>query len=297
MPFPALSPWKWRLRKRAREAGVARHGMDQSRSFRNHLLKTLPRQDLAVLASASSPVRLTVGQVIEVAGRPITEVVFPETGFVSVVARGRQQRRIEAGFIGFEGMTGSALVLGDDRSPHESFVQVGGSAHAIPADDLRDIMRSHPQVRELFLRYVLAFMIQTQNTILANGRARIEERLARWLLMAHDRIERPEIPLTHELLSIMLGVRRPGVTDALHRLEGYRTIRARRGVITIVDRERLMEIAEASYGAPEAEYARLLGEPGHLRAPAANGLIRHVSPQPRGGTPMDERMSAPARER
>ena len=271
--------------------------MDQLKSFRNHLLRTLPRQDLAVLASAASPVRLTVGQIIESAGGPITEVVFPETGFVSVVARGRQQRRIEAGFIGFEGMTGTALVLGDDRSPHESFVQVGGSGHAIAAQDLRDIMRSHPQVRELFLRYVLAFMVQTQNTILANGRARIEERLARWLLMAHDRMERPEIPLTHELLSIMLGVRRPGVTDALHRLEGYRTIRARRGVITILDRERLMEIAEASYGPPEAEYARLLGDPGHLRSPPANSPIRHAAPQPRAGAPMEGRMGAVARER
>ena len=115
--------------------------------------------------------------------------------------------------------------------------------------------------------------------------------------MAHDRMERPEIPLTHELLSIMLGVRRPGVTDALHRLEGYRTIRARRGVITILDRERLMEIAEASYGAPEAEYERLLGDPGHLRAPAGEASVRHAVAQPRAGGMPPERQAAPARNR
>lgn len=256
--------------------------MEQPRPFRNHLLKTLPRQDLAALAAILHPVRLVAGRVFEEPGAPITQVVFPDSGFISVIASGRQDRRIEAGFIGFEGMTGLALVLGDDRSPHETFVQVAGSGHCAAADELRGVLRAHPSLRELFLRYTLAFMIQAQSTVLANGRARIEERLARWLLMAHDRMERPELPLTHELLSIMLGVRRPGVTDALHRLEGYRAIRARRGVITILDRDCLMEIADASYGSAEAEYARLLGDP--LRPANQGGVgFRGTSVGGRGG--------------
>ncbi|HWE98898.1 MAG TPA: Crp/Fnr family transcriptional regulator [Caulobacteraceae bacterium] len=238
----------------------------------------MTRPDLAALAPALHPIRLTTGRVIEEPGDPITQVVFPDSGFVSVIASGRQDRRIEAGFIGFEGMTGLALVLGDDRSPHEAFVQVAGTGHCVSADDLRELMRTHPSMREVFLRYTLAFMIQAQSTVLANGRARIEERLARWLLMAHDRMERPELPLTHELLSIMLGVRRPGVTDALHRLEGYRAIRARRGVITILDRDQLTEIADASYGAAEAEYARLLGDP--LRPSGQGGLGLRATPLP-----------------
>jgi CRP-like cAMP-binding protein len=242
--------------------------MDQSRTYRNHILKILPRADLMALSAHLQPVRLPVGKVIEEPGQPIRQVIFPDSGFISVVATGKQDRRIETGFVGFEGMTGVPVIMGDDRSPHETFVQVAGSGQCIDTADFREVMLSHPGLREVFLKFALAYMVQTAHTALANGRARIEERLARWLLMAHDRMERPELPLTHELLSIMLGVRRPGVTDALHRLEGYRTIRARRGVITILDRDRLMEIADASYGIPELEYRRLLGDPTRASGPA-----------------------------
>jgi CRP-like cAMP-binding protein len=251
--------------------------MDQSRTFRNHILRTLARSDLAALAPHLHPVRLPAGKVIEEPGKPIQAIVFLDCGFISVVARGKQDRRIETGFIGFEGMTGVPVILGDDRSPHETFVQAAGSGHCVETQDIQVLMRTHPGLREVFLRFALAYMVQTAHTALANGRARIEERLARWLLMAHDRMERPDLPLTHELLSIMLGVRRPGVTDALHRLEGYRTIRARRGVITILDRERLLEIADASYGLPELEYKRLLADPAHAHpsagANANNGRL------------------------
>ena len=98
-------------------------------------------------------------------------------------------------------------------------------------------------------------------TALANGRARMDERLARWLLMVDDRMEGSELALTHEFMSITLGVRRPGVTDALHRLEGQQLVRARRGLITIRDRAGLEEVARLSYGVPEDEYERLLGAP------------------------------------
>jgi CRP-like cAMP-binding protein len=246
--------------------------MDHSKAYRNHILKMLTRGDLAALAPNLHPIRLPVGKVLEQPGQAISQVVFPDSGFISIVALGKHERRIETGFVGFEGMTGLPIVLGDDRSPHETWVQVPGSGHCIESEDLRAAMAAHPTLRESFLRYALAYMTQTAHTALANGRARIEERLARWLLMAHDRMERPELPLTHELLSIMLGVRRPGVTDALHRLEGYRAIRARRGMITVLDRAQLLEIADASYGGPEAEYRRLLGDPSRQAIPAlANG--------------------------
>ena len=268
--------------------------MDQSRTYRNHILKILPRSDLAALAAHLHPIRLPVGKVLEQPNEPIRQIVFPDSGFISVVASGKQERRIETGFVGFEGMTGVPVIMGDDRSPHETFVQVAGAGQCVETEDLRGAMKTHPGLKEVFLRFALAYMVQTAHTALANGRARIEERLARWLLMAHDRMERPELPLTHELLSVMLGVRRPGVTDALHRLEGYRTIRARRGVITILDRDRLMEIADASYGLPEAEYRRLLGDPTRgLAAPGPNGRPAGIR---LGGSPSDARGLAGARE-
>jgi CRP-like cAMP-binding protein len=258
--------------------------MDQTRTYRNHILRTLNRTDLLALSAHLNPMRLPAGRVIEEPDQPIRQIVFPDSGFISVVATGKQDRRIETGFVGFEGMTGVPVIMGDDRSPHETFVQVAGAGHCVESETLRTLMGDHPGLRESFLRFALAYMVQTAHTALANGRARIEERLARWLLMAHDRMERPELPLTHELLSIMLGVRRPGVTDALHRLEGYRTIRARRGVITILDRHRLMEIADASYGLPELEYRRLLGDPARTtglagangRTPTAPRLGAHI---------------------
>ena len=95
---------------------------------------------------------------------------------------------------------------------------------------------------------------------MANGRAKIEERLARWLLMVQDRIDGDEAALTHDFIAIMLGVRRPGVTDAIHALEGKGLVRATRGALRIVDREGLEALAGGAYGLPEKEYRRLFGE-------------------------------------
>ncbi|MFL5518047.1 MAG: Crp/Fnr family transcriptional regulator, partial [Gemmatimonadales bacterium] len=99
---------------------------------------------------------------------------------------------------------------------------------------------------------------QTASTAYANANHSLESRLARWLLMCHDRVDGNDIPITHEFMAMMLGVRRAGVTTATHILEGNRLIRARRGVITIRDRERLEEMTDGAYGLPEAEYARLM---------------------------------------
>ncbi len=190
---------------------------------------------------------------------PIREVCFPDSGIVSVVARVGNGRSIETGLVGFEGMTGLPIVMGADRWPNETYVQMPGYGRVIDTDILRQALAASPSMSARFMRYAQVFMVLTGQTALANGRAKIDERLARWLLMASDRLERDEMPLTHEFLALMLGVRRPGVTDALHRLEGDLLIRARRGSITIRDRDGLERAANGSYGVPEAEYRRLFG--------------------------------------
>lgn len=114
-------------------------------------------------------------------------------------------------------------------------------------------------MHERFLLYAHAFLLQTGYTAMANGRAKIEERLARWLLMAHDRIDGDTLTLTHEFLSVMLGVRRPGVTHALNLLERVGLIHATRGIITVIDREGLEENSNGAYGTPESEFNRLFG--------------------------------------
>lgn len=188
----------------------------------------------------------------------IERVYFPETGIASVVAVHPDGRRIEIGIVGCEGMTGSAVVLGGDRSPHSSYVQVAGDGYSLPVATLRQAMAQSPSLRGLFLKYVQVFMVQTAHTAIANARATLVERLARWLLMAHDRVTGNVLNLTHEFLSLMMAVRRAGVTEALQSLENRKLIACGWRQITILDRKGIEKIAGHFYGTPEAEYRRLM---------------------------------------
>jgi hypothetical protein len=149
------------------------------------------------------------------------------------------------------------IVLGASRSPCEVFMQVEGHGHCIPAGDLTDAMAQSPALRDALLSYAHVYTVQASYTALANAHGKIEERLARWLLMAQDRIAHDELLLTHEFLALMLGVRRAGVTVALQHFESTGLITTGRGNIVIKDRDGLEESANGLYGAPEAEYERL----------------------------------------
>ncbi len=230
-------------------------------SVANHLLRSLPRDVFKELAPFLDRAPLVARSIVTPADSPIERVCFPEGGLISVVARSRGGGRIEAGLIGAEGMSGIAVLLADDRSPDEAYVQCPGEGLWCPVERLHALVDSQPALERTLLRYVHSFMIQTAHTALADGRARLDQRLARWLLMAHDRCQRPELPLTHELLAAMLGVRRAGVTVALNGLERMSAIRMNRGVVTIADRSMLSEVAGPWYGTPEREYRRLLGDP------------------------------------
>ena len=226
--------------------------------YSNRLLNRLSPGDLGLFEPRLERVELASHDLLEHANQPIEHAFFPESGLASVVAIGNGDRRVEVGMIGSEGVTALMVVLGDDRSPHETMVQVPGAAMRLSAPDLRGAMEASPTLRNLLLRYSQAFLIQTSHTALANGRATLEERLARWLLMSHDRIEGDELPLIHEFLALMLGVRRAGVTVALHILEGQALIRSSRGKIIVLDRKGLEEAASGLYGVPEREYERLM---------------------------------------
>jgi CRP-like cAMP-binding protein len=225
----------------------------------NRLLSRLSAADFGLLSPHLKRVDLPVRKKLEAPNKPIGSVYFPESGFASVVANGSGKRSIEVGLIGREGMTGLPIVMGTDRSTNETFIQLAGAGLCISAANLRKTMIPGSSVHQCFLLYVHAFSVQTTNTAIVNGRSNIEERLARWLLMARDRGDSDDLALTHEFLSLMLGVRRPGVTLALHLLEKQGTIQARRGTVTIIDRKALEEISNGAYGTPEAEFQRLLG--------------------------------------
>ena len=165
--------------------------------------------------------------------------------------------QLEVSVVGREGMTGTAVLLHADTSPNELFMQMAGSGWRIEAETFRAMVQQSPALLTACLRYVHVLWVQTAQTAVANGRNTIEERLARWLLMMQDRSQGTQFPLTHEFLSLMLGVHRPGVTLALHMLEGARLVKLSRRSITIVNRADLMEVAGRAYGIAEAEQARL----------------------------------------
>ena len=225
--------------------------------IRNQVLSRLSATDFGLLASHLEAVALPIPRQLERRNKAIEHVYFPDSGFASVVANGQEERSIEVGLIGREGMTGVAVVLGTDRSPHETFMQLAGDGWRLPADRLRRAQEMSATLSRQLLRYAHLFLVQTSQTALSNGRSKIDERLARWLLMAHDRADSDQLKLTHDFLATMLGVRRPGVTVALNLLERQGLIRVKRGVISLVDRKGLEELSNGAYGAPEAEARRL----------------------------------------
>jgi CRP-like cAMP-binding protein len=225
----------------------------------NTLLLSLSSPDFDLLAPHLEAVTLGLRKMLEKPDKRIEDVYFPETGFASVVAIQRGGKEVEVGLIGREGMTGLPIVLGNNRSPHATYIQAPGKGHSIPAAELRQAIQASVSLRDSLLKFVQAFGVQTTHTAICNARSKLDVRLARWLLMAQDRIQDDILPLTHEFLSLMLAVRRPGVTDALNALRERGLISYRRGEITINDRRGMARVAGDAYGTPESEYRRLIG--------------------------------------
>lgn len=218
----------------------------------NRILSSLLPADFALLEPHLRAIDLPVRMPLEARKKRIGHVYFIEAGFASVVANGSSKPSIEVGIIGREGMTGLAVVLGNDRAQHATYIQVAGKGLRITAANLRQADEKCPALHRAMLRYAHTFLLQATTTALANGRSKIEERLARWLLMAADRIDDDEMPLTHEFLGLMLGTHRPGVTIALQALEKTGLIATRRGKITILDRKTLEHNSNGTYVPSEA---------------------------------------------
>jgi hypothetical protein len=188
--------------------------------IKNRILSGLSRADFALLKPHLIPVDLPVEARLETGNSRIDYVYFLEC---------------------------LAVVLGEDRAVHDTYIQASGHGQRITAAKLRWAMDRSVRLHRSLLRCAHAFLIQTTQTALANGRSRNEERLARWLLMADDRIDRHELPLTHKFLGIMLGVQRPAVTVAMRALEEKGLISAGRGFITVIDRKGLERMSNGAY--------------------------------------------------
>lgn len=228
-------------------------------SVRNRLLATMSAGDYALLQPDLVPVELSRAEPLVEPDQPIRHSWFIDDGIASVVATTPNGHQTEVGIIGRDGVVDVATLLGADRSAHRCFIQLAGSGYRMPADALQSAFESSASLRRLLLGYAHSFMAQVAGTALANASYGIDARLARWLLMCHDRIDGDDLATTHEFLALMLNVRRAGVTVAVQALEDAGLVTARRGAITIVNRAGLERCASDSYGAPEAVFARLIG--------------------------------------
>ena len=225
----------------------------------NLLLRALSSTDFNRLSRHFTLIDLKREQVLASAGKTIEHIYFLNGGIASIVAVNADGSWTEVGIFGSEGLSGLPVLLGSDRSPHQVFMQVDGTtALRISADDFRTAVDDSPTLQGLFLRYVQTLLVQSSQSTVSNAHNTIETRLARWLLMCHDRVDGDEILLTHQFMSMMVAAQRTGVTLTLHILEGAGIIRARRGRVTVIDRERLEDLAGDVYGLAEREYIRLI---------------------------------------
>src|SRR5919202_615616 len=213
---------------------------------RNRILASLSPEDAERLRPYLEHVPLALGQVLIELLEPIDHVYFIEAGIASDMAVTGDGEEMEVGIIGPEGLVGVAAVLDMDSTSNRSFMQAPGMAQRIRVEELRRAMDESPTLRRIMHRYVHAFLAQTSQTAGCNGRHELNQRLARWLLMAQDRIG-DDLPLTHEFLGLMLGVRRSGVTVALGVLESAGIIGQRRGHVVVQDRARLEEASCLCY--------------------------------------------------
>ena len=222
--------------------------------FRNNLLTRMQPADRDRLTPHLSHINLPQKMHLVKPGEPIERCFFLESGVASVVSTTSEGKQAEIGIVGREGMVDVATVMGGFTSPLEVFIQMPGEGFAIPTGDVTTLADDSRHFRQLLLGFAHSFLIQVSHTALATVTLNLEDRLARWLLMSCDRSESSSFPMTHEFLSLMLGVRRAGVTDALNSLQAAGSISTSRGLITILDRKSLEKRAGDTYGVPEADY-------------------------------------------
>jgi CRP-like cAMP-binding protein len=234
------------------------HAVEQNDAG-NWLIQRMHPADFDLLRPHLRRVPVISGDQLAEAGSAIETVCFPESGvagFLDVLDDGR---KIAVGLLGREGFVGWPLLMGNDRWPHEVMARGrDGTALQIDASRLKKAVAVSPGLGDFLVRYASAFVTQMSRTLVSNLIHSIERRTARWLLLYHDRLDSDELTITHEELSIMLGVRRASVTEALHQLEGNGSIRGHRGKLVIRDRAALVALTCETYGQAEAEYLRLI---------------------------------------
>lgn len=224
--------------------------------YKNHVLAALPKAEIARLTPHLWPVALKVrAQLLD--GKVPGYAYFLEEGLASVVLPMKDGDTIEVGVIGKEGVVGLPVLLGAGRMPGETFIQVEASGYRIKAQRLKEEFERPGELRRHLHKYLMANLVQSAQNAACNRLHPIAERLARWLLTCHDRVESDRMPLTHEFLSQMLGAPRTTVTLAAGMLHQTGLIDYSRGHVTIKNRSRLEKAACECYWVVRNEFDRL----------------------------------------
>lgn len=208
-------------------------------TVQNAVLATLPEPQFALFRPHLKAVLLKRNEILQDALRYPDAAYFIESGVVSRMVRTVRDGPVEVAVVGKFGFVGVSLVLGAAQTIQRSVVRVPGTALRIEAGAFRDILQRSPATREHLLGYVQLLIALNAQIALCNARHEISERVARWLLLAHDRIGSDRVPVTHGMIASALGVRRPGVSKALSDLEAKGIILGARGAIRIRDMDGL----------------------------------------------------------
>jgi CRP-like cAMP-binding protein len=220
----------------------------------NRLLRALPPADLERLWPRFERVELRPNTSVLKPDEVVEGLLFVESGTVSMIATFEDGSRIEVGMVGAEGVTGLPAILGTGTSTLEGLVQLGGQALRLPAAAFRTAVAELPALMPLLLRYLDAFLFQVAQCGACNGKHPIEQRLARWLLMEHDRADGDNFAMTQEFMAIMLGVRRPGVTLAIGALQRAGLVMHSRGSLRVANRAGLEMASCECYGLMRSRY-------------------------------------------
>lgn len=227
-------------------------------SPRNQLLSALPVNEFQALLPYLKPVEMPIGKVIYQVGEPIEHIYFPENAIVSTVTFFEDGSGIETGITGYEGMTGVSIPLSHAEAPRETNVQAAGEGWKISTENFREAFERGGMFQQLVLRFVFAYFEQVAQSGACINHHPINKRIARWLLMCHDRTEGDEMQITQDFMAQMLGVMRPTVTTAAIELKNEGLIKYSRGIVTVTDRKGLEAVACECYESIKKVYKQYL---------------------------------------
>lgn len=260
---------------------------------RNLLLASLDPADFAVVLGHLRPMPLRRGRMVNPPNLPFSDLLFIESGIVSVLASTGRQDTAQAWMTGREGVIGVAAILGQPSSPHRRIVEVDGEALGLPLAQLPEILERIPALRAVLMRYVHTLLVQSSQLSACNAHHNASQRVARWLLMAQDRLAVADIEVTHAMLARALGARRPTVSQAVEIVCRTGAVVQKRGRIDIVDRPALEHASCSCYRLLGADFRQRAAEGAGERPPAGlavpggsdpRAIVRAVSrevPSPR----------------